>query len=117
MNIRNTTEVRQNGKKNGLFLGIFCGVYIFVLFSYVYMCVRVCLGKEKKLIAGTEKWVEVCGKPWCRPVFVWLGFCSRHCSSRAPDNIEFTLASILSSCSGDVLNWQRLARVVYELCV
>lgn len=102
MNIRNTTEVRQHGK-NALFLGIFGGVYISVLLSYAYMCVCVCVfgeGKKKNPIAGTEKWVEVCGKPWCRPVFVWLGFCSRQCSSQAPDNTGFTLASILSSCSG-----------------
>ena len=82
------------------------------------MCVSVCVSEEekKKPIAGTEKWVEVCGKPWCRPVFVWLGLCSRGCFSRAPNNVGLRFANILSSCSGDMLNWERLARgcVSYE---
>lgn len=34
---------------------------------------------KKKPKGGTEKWVEVCGKPGDRPWFVWLGFCSRVC--------------------------------------
>lgn len=29
--------------------------------------------------------------------------------SRAPDNAGLTFANILSSCSGDMLNWERLA--------
>lgn len=60
-------------KNTGLFLGIFCGV--------VHLCVCLCVfegeKEKKKAIAETEKWVEVCGKPWCRPVFVWLGPGSR----------------------------------------
>lgn len=40
----------------------------------MYMCLYV-FEREKK--TGTEKWVEVCGKPWCRLVFVWLGLHSR----------------------------------------
>lgn len=79
----------------------------------MYMCLCVFEGEEKKkTIAGTEKWVEVCGKPWCRPVFVWLELCSRGRFSQAPDNVGLTSANILSSCSGDRLNWERLARVV-----
>lgn len=40
--------------------------------------------KKKKPIAGPEERVEVCGKPGYRPVFVWLGFCSRVCFSHPP---------------------------------
>lgn len=117
--IRNSAQVGQNGK-NGLFLGIYCGMYVFPLLSYVCICVYVCL-REKKHVAGTEKWVEVCGKPWCRPVFVWLGLCSRGCFSRAPDNVRLKFANILSSYSGDMLKWERLARAAwarmsYQLC-
>lgn len=85
-------------------------MYIFPLLSYVCICVYVCLRERKNPIAGTEKWVEVCGKP-CRTVFVWLGLRSRGCFSEAPDNVGLTFANILSSCSGDRLNWGRLARV------
>lgn len=79
----------------------------------MYMCFYVFEGEKKKTIARTEKWVEVCGKPWCRPVFVWLGLRSRGCFSRAPDNIGLALANILSSVSGDRLNWEKkIARVL-----
>lgn len=81
-------------------------------FVCMYLCLCVFEG-ERENTAGTEKWVEVCGKPWCSPVFVCLGLCSRGASLGAPDNVGLTLANILSSCSGDRLNWERLAGVVF----
>lgn len=80
-----------------------------------------CLRERER--TGTEKWVEVCGKPWCRLVFVWLGLHSRGRVPTAPDDSGLSLANILSSDSGDRLNWERLApsscepQKLYQPCV
>lgn len=81
---------------------------------FIYVCVFVCLRLKK---ASGEKWAEVCGKPWCRPVFVWFGLLSRGCFSRPPDNVGPTFANILSSCSGDELYLTRLSCVFVWVCV
>lgn len=89
------------------------------LLGCMYMCLCV-FERERERERGTEKWAEVCGKPWCRLVFVWLGLRSRGPrSSGAPPThhhhhpatprrcSELLLANILSSDSGDGLNREK----------